>query len=123
MTENIEAAGCPVDIEAAEQQAESDVVAQREEALAAQLKEMRKRKRRLVDPLQYEMSISAQDLSSYVPAFGWECAPPTENRLKRSKSSVYFPTQSRTPARQSFCLTASASAAKKVSQRRNRYAF
>ena len=34
MTENIEAAGCPVDIEAAEQQAKEDVVAAREEALA-----------------------------------------------------------------------------------------
>jgi superfamily II DNA or RNA helicase len=81
MTENIEAAGCPVDIEAAEQQAESDVVAQREEALAAQLKEMRKRKRKLVDPLQYEMSISAQDLSSYVPVFGYQMLPPSKEQI------------------------------------------
>ena len=81
MTENIETAGCPVDIEAAEQQAESDVVAQREEALASQLKEMRKRKRRLVDPLQYEMSISAQDLSSYVPVFGYQMLPPSKEQI------------------------------------------
>ena len=57
MTENIEAAGCPVDIEEAEEKAQSDVVAAREEALAKQLEEMRKRKRKLVDPLQFEMSI------------------------------------------------------------------
>lgn len=71
MTENLaEKAGCPVDIEEAENQASEDVVAQREESLAKQLEEMKKRKRKLVDPLQYEMSIQSQDLSSYVPAFG-----------------------------------------------------
>lgn len=91
MTENIEAAGCPVDIEAAEQQAESDVVAQREEALANTLKEMRKRKRRLVDPLQYEMSIASQDLSNYVPAFGWECAPPTDKQKKALEKLGIYP--------------------------------
>lgn len=78
MTENIEEAGCPVDIEEAEQKASEDVVAQREEALAKQLHEMRRRKQRLVDPLQFEMSIQAEDLSSYVPAFGWEMGPPSD---------------------------------------------
>lgn len=81
MTANLEeAAGCPVDIESAEKQASKDVVAQREEALAKQLAEMRKRKKRLVDPLQFEMSIQAEDLSGYVPAFGWEMAPPSEKQ-------------------------------------------
>ena len=78
MTKNIEAAGCPVDIEEAEKAASEDVVAQREESLAKQLAEMRSRKRKLVDPLQFEMSIAAEDLSGYVPAFGWEMGPPTE---------------------------------------------
>ena len=78
MTENIEAAGCPVDIEEAEKTASEDVVAQREESLAKQLAEMRSRKRKLVDPLQFEMSIAAEDLSGYVPAFGWEMGPPSE---------------------------------------------
>ena len=78
MTENSEAAGCPVDIEEAEKTASEDVVAQREESLAKQLAEMRSRKRKLVDPLQFEMSIAAEDLSGYVPAFGWEMGPPSE---------------------------------------------
>lgn len=82
MTENIEEAGCPIDIEEAEVTAEADVVAQREEALAKQLEEMRKRKRKLVDPLQFEMSIQAEDLSSYVPSFGWEMAPPSDKQVK-----------------------------------------
>lgn len=81
MTENIEAAGCPVDIEEAEQKASEDVVAQREEALAKQLKEMRSRKRKLVDPLQFEMSIQAEDLSSYTPSFGWEMGPPSAKQV------------------------------------------
>ena len=80
MTENIETAGCPVDIEEAERQAAADVVAQREESLAKQLAEMRRRKKRLVDPLQFEMSIQAEDLSGYVPAFGWEMGPPSEKQ-------------------------------------------
>ena len=83
MTANMEAAaGCPVDIEAAEVQAAEDVVATREEALAKQLREMRNRKRKLVDPLQFEMSIQAEDLSGYVPAFGWEMAPPSQSQIQ-----------------------------------------
>ena len=83
MTENLEkAAGCPVDIEEAEHMAAEDVIAQREESLAKQLAEMRKRKKKLVDPLQFEMSIQAEDLSGYVPAFGWEMAPPSESQKK-----------------------------------------
>ena len=83
MTENLEAAaGCPEDLEAAEQKASQDVIAEREEALAKQLREMRRRKQRLVDPLQFEMSIQAEDLSGYVPAFGWESAPASEGQAK-----------------------------------------
>lgn len=77
MTENLAQTGCLEDIEEAAQQAGEDVIAQREEALAKQLEEQRRKKARLVDPLQYEMSIQAEDLSGYVPAFGWESAPPS----------------------------------------------
>ncbi len=91
MTENLEAAACPVDLEEAEQQAQSDVVAQREEALAKQLSEMRTRKRKLVDPLQFEMSIQAEDLAGYVPAFGWECAPPSDKQVKALEKQGIFP--------------------------------
>ncbi len=83
MTENMEKdAGFPMDIEEAEKAASEDVVAQREEALANKLAEMKRRKKSLVDPLQFEMSIQAEDLASYVPAFGWEMAPPTDNQKK-----------------------------------------
>lgn len=81
MTENMEKdSGCIMDIEEAERTASEDVVAQREEALAKQLSEMKRRKKKLVDPLQFEMSIQAEDLSGYVPAFGWEMAPPSDKQ-------------------------------------------
>lgn len=81
MTANLEKdKGCAVDIEEAEQQASSDVVAEREESLAKQLEEMKKRKKKLVNPLQFEMSIQAEDLANYVPAFGWEMMPPSEGQ-------------------------------------------
>ncbi len=93
MTENIAEAGMAVDIEQAEQQASEDVVAQREQALAKQLAEMRKRKRQLVDPLQFEMSIAAQDLSSYVPAFGWEMSPPSKKQINALEKFGIFPNE------------------------------
>ncbi|MEA5000228.1 MAG: DEAD/DEAH box helicase [Candidatus Limiplasma sp.] len=81
MTENMEAvAGVAMDLEEAQEKAATDVVAQREEALAKALAEMKHRKRALVDPLQFEMSIQAEDLSSYVPAFGWEMAPASDKQ-------------------------------------------
>lgn len=83
MVENMEEqVGVMLDLEDMEMKAAEDVVAQREEALAKQLEEMRKRKRKLVDPLQFEMSIHAEDLSSYVPSFGYEMAPPSEKQIK-----------------------------------------
>ena len=80
MTEHLAETGCPEDIEEAAAQASEDVVAQQEEALAKQLEEQRRKKAKLVDPLQYEMSIQAEDLAGYVPAFGWEAGPPSEQQ-------------------------------------------
>lgn len=93
MTENIEQAGCPVDIEEAEKQASEDVVAQREEALAKQLQEMKNRKRKLVDPLHFEMSIQAGDLTNYVPAFGWEMGPASDKQIAKLEKLGIFPDQ------------------------------
>lgn len=92
MTANLEKEkGCPVDIEEAEKQAANDVVAEREESLAKQLAEMKKRKRKLVDPLQFEMSIQAEDLANYVPAFGYEMLPPSESQQRTLEKLGIFP--------------------------------
>lgn len=104
MTENIEAAGCPVDIEEAEKKASEDVVAQREESLAKQLAEMRSRKRKLVDPLQFEMSIQAEDLSSYVPSFGWEMGPPSDKQRATLEKLGIFPDEIETAGKATLLL-------------------
>ena len=82
MTEKLEDSAVPIDIEELEKESESDVVAEREQALAEKLKEMKKRKRKLVDPLQFEMSIQSEDLSGYVPSFGYEMAPPSVKQIQ-----------------------------------------
>ena len=90
ITENIEEAGEAVDLEAAEEQAEKDVLSEREEALAAALAAMKTRKKKLVDPLQFEMSIQAEDLASYIPSFGWQMAPPSDKQKETlEKMGIY----------------------------------
>lgn len=79
MTEETEVA---FELIEAEEVAAKDVIAEREEALAKQLEEMRKRKRALVDPLQFEISINAKDLVDYVPEFGIEMGPATDKQLQ-----------------------------------------
>lgn len=97
MTENLEALAeeedgqLAIDLKEAEAQAKEDVVAAREEALAKALEEMKKRKRKLVDPLQFEMSIQAEDLSGYVPSFGWEAGPPTDKQRATLEKLGIFP--------------------------------
>jgi superfamily II DNA or RNA helicase len=90
MTKNMED-GCPVDIQEAEVQATQDAVAAREEALAKALHEMKHRKRKLVDPLQFEMSIQSEDLANYVPSFGWEMGPPSDKQIQTLEKLGIFP--------------------------------
>ena len=83
--------GGEVDIIEAEEQAEKDVLAEREASLARELAAMRSRKRKLVDPLQYALSIAAEDLTNYVPTFVWEQAPPSEKQLQFLERRGIFP--------------------------------
>lgn len=80
MTEQLAEAGEPREIGEAAEEAAADIVAQREEALAKELAAQRRKKARLVDPLQYEMSIADGELAGYVPAFGWEAGAVTEKQ-------------------------------------------
>ena len=91
MTKRIEDAEGPMELEEAEHEAEKDVVREREEALAEQLKAMRVRKRKLVDPLQFEMSVQAEDLANYTPTFGWELNPMSDGQKKYLESHGIFP--------------------------------
>lgn len=71
-----------VDLMEAEEQAEKDAVREREESLARQLHQMRTRPKRLVDPLQFALSIAAEDLANYTPSFAWEMGPPSQKQLE-----------------------------------------
>lgn len=93
MTKTIEEVGGAVDIQEAEAKATEDAVAVREEALAKLLHEMKRRKGKLVDPLQFEMSIQAEDLAGYVPSFGWEMDAPSDKQVKTLEKLGIFPDQ------------------------------
>lgn len=71
-----------LDIEESECKAQDEVIQDREASLAKKLEQQRKKKSKLVDPLQYEMSINAEDLASYVPSFVAEMGPPSEKQIK-----------------------------------------
>lgn len=93
ITKDLEESGETVDLEEAEQKASEEIIKEREEKLAEQLKAMRMKKRKLVDPIQFELSIQSEDLSNYVPTFGWEMAPASKKQLERlEKYGIYADT-------------------------------
>lgn len=63
------------------EEARLEVIADREAALAKKLAEMRHRKRDLVDPLQFAMSIGRPELADYRPAMASELAAPSESQI------------------------------------------
>ena len=93
MTQATEAAaGAECDIDAdALAQAKADVVAEREEALAKQLAEMRHRKRSLVDPVQFAVSTGAAHLIDYQPAMPKEAQPATPKQIEKLAEVGIFP--------------------------------
>lgn len=82
MTEIIAESESAIDVSEIEKIAVQDVMEEREAALAAKLRAMRNRKRRLVDPLQFEFSIMEEDLANYQPSFGWEMQVPSNNQCE-----------------------------------------
>ena len=104
MTKNLEDSDEAVDLEDAEEEASKEVQEERENALAIQLAAMKKRKRKLVDPLQFEMSIEGADLTDYEPTFGWEMAPPSEKQLKSLEKFGIFPDEINNAGKASLIL-------------------
>lgn len=70
-----------IDILEAEEQAETDIVQQRKEALAKELEAQRCKKAKFVDPLQFIFSIE-ENLDDYEPTFKWELEPPTPKQIE-----------------------------------------
>jgi superfamily II DNA or RNA helicase len=84
VTETVAADGEDIDIFEAEEKVESDARREREEALAKALAEKeakaKRQNKKLVDPLEYALSIDADDLADYVPTFGWESEDVTDKQ-------------------------------------------
>jgi len=70
--------------------AQREVIEQREKALAKQLEEMRKKKAKLVDPIQFATSIADEDIMDYVPNFPHEVGPATDAQLKALEKAGIF---------------------------------
>lgn len=75
--------GMEVDLFEAEAEAEKDVLTERKNALTRELEAAAKqrKKKKLVDPLEYSLAIDMEDLIDYVPTFGWEAMPATEKQI------------------------------------------
>lgn len=70
------------DIMETQEQVERDILAEREAALAEKLEKMRRAKKKLVDVVQYELSIGNESLANYEPSFAWEFLEPTEKQVQ-----------------------------------------
>lgn len=68
------------DLEELADEADKDVRAEREAALARELAAQRKKKSKLVDPLQFAVSIQELDLENYVPTKLWEYGEVTDRQ-------------------------------------------
>jgi len=82
MTAMLEEGEGEYDLEELADEAERDVRAEREEALARELAAQRKKKSKLVDPLQFAVSIQELDLENYVPTKLWEYGDVTDAQRK-----------------------------------------
>ena len=89
MTQQLEN-GAPVDLQDLKREAEEEVLHEREAALIKQLDEQRRKKRRLVDPLQYAFSAMDAKLAGYVPTFPWEQEQSTQEQRERIEQRGIF---------------------------------
>lgn len=90
MTEQAGVDGMVID-DAALSQAQKDVVREREAALAEELRKQRNRQRKLVDPLQWAVSVNAADLADYQPEFPYEMGPATAKQCERLEKAGICP--------------------------------
>lgn len=84
-------AGVELDLEEEKEGAEGDAIDAREMALAKQLEALKRRKQKLVDPLQFEMSILDADLANYEPRIGAELNAPSEGQRGRLEQAGILP--------------------------------
>ena len=74
--------GEELDVSDVEEQAERDVMAERAATLARLLEKSSRKRAKTVDPMEYALSIAAEDIALYEPTFGWEYDEPTPRQLR-----------------------------------------
>jgi len=72
--------------------AASDAVEARRKKLAEELAANQRKKAKLIDPLQWFVSIGDMDLADYEPVFGWESDEATEKQVKMLENNGIDPT-------------------------------
>ncbi len=74
--------GEEMDVSEVEREAERDVMAERAASLAGQLEKSSRKKAKTVDPMEFALSVAAEDIALYEPTFGWEYDEPTPKQLQ-----------------------------------------
>lgn len=84
VNQKIDSSGEEFDLIETEEKETASAAAERAEALRRQLEEEERKAKartRLIDPLEFELSIMDEDLTDYVPTFAWEMAPPSDKQI------------------------------------------
>ena len=84
----LERSGQAVDIMNLEEEAATEIANAHERALANKLAKMRSRKSKLIDPLQFSVSIGF-DITSYEPIFAWEKSKPSARQLQILENNCF----------------------------------
>ena len=74
-------AGAQLELLDLEEKADSEIREQRENAIANRLMSLSTKSRKLLDPLQYALSVHDDDLQDYEPEMPWEFAPATDAQI------------------------------------------
>lgn len=84
MREISEKKGCGTQLELLklEETADNDIRAEREKSIADRLKSLSTKNKKLLDPLQYALSVHDDDLQDYEPTVASEWAKPTERQIE-----------------------------------------
>lgn len=84
MTEKLEEDNEEFDLLDLEEKTEKDVMEERKNALQKALEEAERarKQKKLINPLEVELSLGYEDLIDYVPTFGWEAEPATPKQLE-----------------------------------------
>lgn len=75
-------AGKQLELLELESDASDEIRKEREDSLANKLRLLSTKTRKLLDPLQYALSVHDDDLQDYEPEMAWEFQPPSESQIQ-----------------------------------------